>query len=123
MFGGVRLRRLRALRSVLRAALLAVLDALRVETAADDVIAHTGQVLHAPAADQHHRVFLEIVALAADVADDLEAVREAHLGDLAQGGVRLLRRRGVHAGAHAALLRRAPERRHLALGHRAGTAL
>src|SRR5512134_2446729 len=115
--GAPPLRGLRAFRAVLRAALLAVLHPLRVEAAADDVIAHARQVLHAAAADQDHRVLLQVVSLAADVADDLEAVGEADLGDLAQRRVRLLRGRGVHARAHAALLRRAPERRDFALGH------
>src|SRR5687767_9212457 len=110
------LSRLRRLGAVFGATLLAVLHALRVERAAHDVVAHPGQVLHAPAADQHHRVLLEVVALAADVADHLEAVREPHLGDLAQRGVRLLGRRRVDARADPPLLRRAGERRNLRLG-------
>src|SRR5262249_2787880 len=61
------------------------------------------------------RVLLQIMALARDVADHLEAVGEADLGDLAQRRVRLLRRRGVDAGAHAALLRALLQRRHLLL--------
>src|SRR6185295_4629106 len=68
------LSRLRHLGAVLRAALLAVLHALRVERTAHDVIAHARQVLHAAAADQHHRMLLQVVAFAADVADHLEAV-------------------------------------------------
>src|SRR4051794_33745531 len=48
---------LRLLCTVLRARLLAVLHACGVETAANHVIAHPGQVLHATPADQHHRVF------------------------------------------------------------------
>src|SRR5512137_2647273 len=106
---------LRALRAVLRTALLAVLDALRVEGAAHDVVAHARQVLHAAAADQHHRVLLQVVALAADVRDDLEAVGQAHLGHLAKGRVRLLRRGGVHTRADAPLLRAVLQRRALAL--------
>src|SRR3954465_14879953 len=112
------LRRFRLLRAVLGAALLAVLHALRVEAAAHDVIAHARQVLDAAAADQHDRVLLQVVAFAADVADDLEAVRQAHLRDLAQRRVRLLRRRRVDACAYAALLRRAGERGDLALARR-----
>src|ERR1700743_3424889 len=53
---------LRTLGAVERTALLAVLDALGVEHAADDVIAHAGKILHAAAADQHNAVFLEVVA-------------------------------------------------------------
>src|SRR3954471_17713720 len=45
--------------AVLGAGLLAVLDALRVERAAHDVVAHARQVLDAAAADQHHGVLLQ----------------------------------------------------------------
>src|SRR6185436_13058836 len=68
------LSRLRRLGAVLGATLLAVLHALGVERAAHDVVAHARQVFHPAAADQHHRVLLQVVALAADVADHLEAV-------------------------------------------------
>src|SRR6476469_86538 len=60
---------LRALGAVLGTGLLAILDALQVKGAAHDVVTHTGQVLHAAAAHQDHRVFLEVVAFAADVGD------------------------------------------------------
>src|SRR3970282_700333 len=85
------LGRLRRLGAVLGAALLAVLHALRVERTAHDVVAHARQILHASAANQTHRVLLQVVALAADIADHLEAVGQPHLGALAQRGVRLLR--------------------------------
>src|SRR5215467_13838786 len=101
--------------AVFGAALLAVLDSGGVERAAHHVVAHAGKVFHAAAANQYHRVLLQVVALATDVADDLEAVGEAHLGDLAQSGVRFLGRRRVDARAHSALLRALLERRHFAL--------
>src|ERR1700733_6041430 len=104
---------LRALGAVLRAALAALADAGAIERATHGVVAHTGQILHAAAADQHHRVLLQIVPFTADVAGDLVAVGEAHAAYLAQRRVGLLRRRGVHARADAALLRRRAERRHL----------
>src|ERR1700684_1485569 len=97
---------LRTLAAVFRTTLLAVLDPLRVEHAAQDVVAHAGQILDAAAADHNNRVLLEIVALAGDVAGDLEPFGQPHLGDLAQRGVRLLRRRRIDARADAALLRR-----------------
>src|SRR3974377_2114329 len=68
---------LRALRAVLGATLLALTDAGAVERAAHGVIAHTRQVLDAAATDEHHRVLLQVVALAADVARDFVAVGEA----------------------------------------------
>src|SRR6266567_85620 len=97
-------RLFRTLRAVLRTTLLTVLDALGIEDAAEDVVAHAGQILDATATDHDHRVLLQVMTLTRDVADDLEAVGQAHLGDLAQRRVRLLRRRGVDACAHAALL-------------------
>src|SRR5690606_21321810 len=51
---------------------------------------------------------------AADVGDDLVAVGQAHLGDLTQGGVRLLRGGGVDTGADAATLGAVFQRRALA---------
>src|SRR5262245_1944795 len=99
------LRSFRTLGAVFRTALLAVLDALGVEHAAQDVVAHARQVLDAAAADHHHRVLLQVMALARDVADHLEAVGQTNLGDLAERRVRLLRGRRVDARADAALLR------------------
>src|SRR5208283_3561198 len=60
---------LRPLRAVQRAALATLGDALGVQHAAQDMVAHAGQVLHPTAADQHHAVLLQIVSLARDVAD------------------------------------------------------
>src|SRR6266853_1330212 len=109
------------LRAVLGSALLAVFDALGIERAAHDVVAHARQVFHPASPDQHHGVLLQVVAFPADVADHLEPVGKAHFGDLAQSRVRLLGRRRVDARAHAALLRRAGKRGNLALGGQAST--
>src|SRR5436309_11188582 len=103
----------RTLRAILRTALLAVLDALGIEDAAEDVVAHAGQVLDAAATDHDHRVLLKVMAFTRDVADHFEAIGQAHLGDLTKRRVRLLRGRGVNARANAALLRRLLQRRHL----------
>src|SRR5271168_2420777 len=91
--------------AVLGPALPAIADAGAIKRAAHRVVADTGKILDAAAADQDHRVFLQIVAFAADVARDLVAIGEADAADLAQRGVRLLRRGRVHARAYAALLR------------------
>src|SRR5207248_1982618 len=106
-------RLLRTLGAVLRTTLLTVLDALGIEDAAEDVVAHAGQVLDAAAADHHHRVLLKVMAFTRDVTDHFEAVGQAHLGDLTKRRVRLLRGRGVNARANAALLRRLLQRRYL----------
>src|SRR3546814_3934045 len=73
-----------------------------VERAADDVVANARQVLHATAAEHHHRVLLEVVPLARNVAGDLEAIGQTHARHLTKGRVRLLRRGGVNAGADTA---------------------
>src|SRR4051794_36492810 len=103
------------LRAVPAASLLAVADALGVQRAADDLVAHAREVLHTTAAHEHHRVLLEVVADTGDVGGDLDATREADAGDLAQRRVRLLRRRRVDAGAHTAALGRTLQRRGLGL--------
>src|SRR6185437_12461164 len=111
------LRSLWTLGAVEGPTLLAVLDALRVEHAADDVIAHARKVLHAAAADQHDRMFLEVVTFAGNIREGLVAIGQANLRHLAQRRVRLLRRHGIDAGADRALLGALLERRHLvALG-------
>src|SRR4051795_4825908 len=101
--------------AVAAAGLLAVLDALRVERPADDLVADAGQVLHPAASDEHDRVLLEVVADTGDVGRDLDAGGETDAGHLAQGGVGLLRRRRVDARADAAALGAALQRRRLGL--------
>src|SRR5580704_7412143 len=98
---------LRLFRAVFGAALAPFLHADRVERAADYVKAHSGQILDAAAADQHHRVLLQIVPDPRNVGVDLIAVGEPHARDLAQRRVGLLGRSGLDLRAHAALLRRA----------------
>src|SRR3982074_1809039 len=78
------------LHAVLRAGLLAIAHACRVERAAHDLVADARQVLDASAAHQHDGVLLQVVTLAGDVRGDLDRARDAHAGDLAQRGVRLL---------------------------------
>src|SRR4249919_3860212 len=95
--------------AVAAAGLLTVLHALGVERAADDLVADTGEILHPAAADEHDGVLLEVVTDARDVGRDLDAARQAHAGDLAEGGVRLLRGGRVDARADAATLRTALE--------------
>src|SRR5713101_2642773 len=100
-----RASRLGLLRPVLRAALLASRHSRRIERSANDVIANARQVLHSAAADEDDRVLLQVVPDARDIGGDLEAIGQAHAGNLAQRRVRFLGRGGVHANAHPALLR------------------
>src|SRR5438552_15975853 len=94
------------LHAVLRARLLAVAHAGRVERPAHDLVAHPRKVLDAPPAHEHDRVLLQVVPLAGDVGGHLDRTRDAHARHLAQRGVGLLRRGRVHARAHATALRR-----------------
>src|SRR4051795_13534651 len=103
------------LRAVPAASLLAVADALGVQRATDNLVAHAREILHAAAAHEHHRVLLQVVADAGDVGGDLDATGEPHASDLAQRRVRLLRRRRVHARADTAALGRTLQRRGLGL--------
>src|SRR4029077_12278934 len=94
----------------LAAALLAVTNPGGVEGATDDVVLDRRQVLHSTAGDEHDRVLLEVMADARDVGRDLHLVGQAHAGDLAQGGVRLLRRHGPDLQADPPLLGGARDR-------------
>src|SRR5207302_7743606 len=80
---------LRALRAVLGPALLALAHTRAVQRAANGVIAHAREILHATAADEHYRVLLKIVALTADVARYLVAIGQAHAADLDRKSTRL----------------------------------
>src|SRR5690606_19028422 len=121
--GAPRTNLLRTLGAVLRTTLLAGLHALRVENTANDVVAHARKVLHTAAADHDQGMLLKIVALARNVADHFEAVSKAHLRNLAQGRVRLLRRGRVDARADAPLLRVLLHGRDLVALHRRGARL
>src|SRR5215467_8761558 len=74
---------LRALGAVLGATLLALAHTRAVERAAHGVITHARQVLDTAAADEHHRVLLQVVTLAADVAGHFVAIGETNAAHLA----------------------------------------
>src|SRR5258708_14711929 len=105
------------LRAVTAACLFAVTDALGVQGAADDLVPHAGKVPHPPAADQHDRVLLEVVAHAGDVGRDLDVAGEPDPRHLAERRVRLLGRGGVDARADPAPLRAGLDRRGLIPGY------
>src|ERR1700761_485551 len=102
--------------AVTAASLLAVLDTLGVQRAANDLVTHTRQVLHTTTTHQHHRVLLQVVTLTGDVCGDLNLAGQLDTRDLPERRVRLLRSGCVHAGAHPAALRAALEGRGLDLG-------
>src|SRR5438270_10741547 len=110
--------------AVAAASLLAVAHAGGVEGAPDDLVTNAGQVLHTTTTHEHDRMLLEVVALTRDVGGDLHAAGQPDAGDLAQRGVRLLRRVRVDAGADTPTLGRALQGGGLRLGRlrRAGLA-
>src|SRR5690606_36627895 len=108
------LGRLRTLGTVLRTCLATILHALQVERAANDVVANTGKILYTTATHQNHRVFLQVVAFAANVRNHFVTVGQANLGDLTQSRVRLLRGGGVDAGANTTTMRAVLKSRALA---------
>ena len=101
---------LRPLRSVLRTSLLAISHADRIERAANHVVTHTGQVLHAAASNKDNRVLLKVVADAGDIGRHLDTVGQTDTRDFPQRRIRFLRRLRVDASTNTALLRRTLER-------------
>src|ERR1700730_3991146 len=107
--------RLLPLGAVLATALLAVAGAGGVQRSADDVVADAGDLLDAAAADQHHRVLLEIVPDPGDVGGHLDLAGQPDAGHLAEGRVGLLGGGRVDAHADATALGRPLEGRRLGL--------
>src|SRR6266480_659383 len=101
------------LRAILRPRLLALVHARGVQCAADDVIPHAGQVLHAAAADHHDRVLLQVMPFTGDVCRHFEPIRQPYARHFAQCRVRLFRRGRVDARAHPPLLRVTTQMRRL----------
>jgi hypothetical protein len=53
--------------------LTAVLDTSSVQGSTNDVVANTGKILNSSSTDEHHGVFLEVMADATDISRDLES--------------------------------------------------
>ena len=96
--------RLRSFRSVLRATLSPVSYSRCIQNAPDGVITNTGQILYAPPANQHDRMFLEIMALATDVTGNFKAVRQSHSGNLPECRIRFLRSGRIYPSTHPSFL-------------------
>ena len=95
------------LRTVLGTALLSVGNPERIESAANDMVAHTGKVLDTAATNEHYGVLLQVVPNPRDIGCNFYTVCQADTGDFAQGRIRLLWRRSVYANTNSALLRTA----------------
>src|ERR1700753_3521190 len=101
--------------AVAAAGLLAVLDTLGVERAADDLVTNTRQVLHTATTHEHDRVLLQVVSLTRAVGRGRDAGGQTHTRDLTERRVRLLRGGREHTRADAAALGRTLERGRLVL--------
>src|SRR5680860_535808 len=60
------------LHAVTRPRLLPCADGGCIERSSDDLVAHTGKVLHTATTHQHDRVLLQVVTFAGDVGRDLD---------------------------------------------------
>ena len=98
---------LRSLCAVLGTALVAVRDALGIESAADDVVTHAREVTDTAAADKNHGVLLKVMTYTRNVNGRLESVGKSYTGDLTERRVRLLRGGRGDLRANASLLGRA----------------
>ena len=115
--GRVLLLGLRALSTVLGAALGAIGHASGIERATDDVITHTREILYTTTTNQHDAVLLEVVTLSGDVGVDLFLVGQTHTGNLTHCRVRLFGGCRIDTHAHSTALRTVVQRRRLALVH------
>jgi hypothetical protein len=97
--------RLGFLSAVATAGLFAAVDAEGIAATTDHLIADTGQVANAAAADKNNRVFLQIVSFAGDVNSDFFGVAQTHAGDFSKSRIRLLGSHGPDDQANALLLR------------------
>ena len=93
------------LRAVAGARGSALLQTGRVQLASDDCVLDA-DVLHAPSAEHHDRVLLQVMPLAGDICGHFHAVGEADASDFTNGGVRLTRSLGSHLRTHSSFERR-----------------
>ena len=90
--------------TVLGTALFAICNPQRIEGASNDMVSHTGKVLYTAPANEHNGVLLQIVPNARDIGGNFYTVCQADTGDFAQGRIRFLGRRRIHANTNSALL-------------------
>ncbi len=92
-------------RAITAAALFAVGDALAVEHTAHNMITNTRKILDASAANNDHRVLLQVMTDAGNVRVDFHLVGQTYFGDLTQSRVRFFGSHGTHLSTHTAFKR------------------
>jgi len=70
--------------------LLAIGDTGCIQRSTDDVVTHTGEILHAAATNEHDGVLLEVMADAWDIRGDLDAVGKPDAGYFTERRIGLL---------------------------------
>ncbi len=93
-----------ALGSVFGTSATTTVDSKAVETATNNMITDTREILHTASTHKHNGVLLKVVTLATDIGDHFLAVGEANLGNLAKRRVWLLGGSGHHLHADTATL-------------------
>jgi len=93
-----------ALGSVLGTTLFSVVCGRGIQRTSNDMIAHTREILDPTATNKHHRVLLQVVPYARNIAIYLKAVCQAHTSHLPQSRIRLFRRGGIDPHAYTPLL-------------------
>ena len=98
--------RLGPLHAVFRAAHAAFFHAGGVESSADDMIPHAGQVLHPSSSNENNGVFLEVMANTRDVGSYFNAIGQPNTRHFSKGRVGFLRSRRIDTDTDPPLLRR-----------------
>lgn len=91
---------------VLGAGLIPVGNALCVQRTADNVVTNARQISYPSAADQNHRMLLQVMPDAGDIDGCLQTVGQSHSCNFSHCGVRLFRAGGRDFRANASFLRR-----------------
>ena len=91
--------------TIFGAAAATLLNTDTVESSADDVIAHTREVLHTTPTNKDDTVLLQVVPLVWDVGNHFDAIGQADLGNLTDRRVGLLGRTGHDLNADPAAKR------------------
>src|SRR5215471_13059728 len=91
--------------------LTAFCNAIAVQCATDNMVAHARQIFHAPTTNKYYGVLLQIMPFTRNVSGYFQLVSQSHTCDLAHCRIRLFRRHRTHLGADATLLGRTAQAR------------
>ena len=95
----------RHLRAILGSALVPAFNSQRIQSSPNNVISHTGQILHPSAPDEHHAVLLQIVPLARNIRRHFLTGRQSYPRDFPQRRIWFLGCLCSYDQTHPSLLR------------------